>query len=428
MTFRPLRPLAPAVALLLLSSACDKKDPPAATTPSAATAAASSAAPAKGAPSASATGAATAAKKPGDAKAKAKATTEAKVTVEKRAEYKKLLADGRKLAGEKKWAASVTAFEAALAANPGDPRALAELGYAAYHADDLAKAAATNTKALEAATDPQLRAQVLFNEGMVAEKQNNKDLAKKSYEASLKLRPNTTVEKRLTDLGGAVVGTCDKSYPTIDALCTCLKTNEKDSIMSLEAATFACTEKPQTVPGLTVLRWGAGGDADEYGEHPWILLAKAADGWRKVADLGSDYSPGAFGVNNETSVDSVTSKTIDGRTVAEITWYQHDYDANMAGLEAETYDTKNVTICVLGPVPKCAVTIPVEETSAVIYPIEPEDDEAKKEIAEMKKENPEKSDTKTATYTIDGTGLVTVKETKGSRPFLAPLVKGVKLW
>lgn len=425
MNFRPLRPLAPAVALLLLASACEKKEPPTATTASA-TATAASATAAKSAPAAASVVAP--AKKPGDGKATAKASAEGKVTVEKRAEYKKLLAEGRKLAGEKKWAESTKAFEAALAANPGDPRALAELGYAAYHADDLAKATATNTKALEAATDPQLKAQVLFNEGMVAEKQNNKDLAKKSYEASLKLRPNATVEKRLADLGGAAVRTCDKSYPTIDALCTCLKTNEKDSIMSIGASSFACTEKPQTVPGLMVLRWGGGGDADGSGEHPWILLAKAADGWRKVADLGSDYSPGAFGVNNETTVDSVTSKTIDGRTVAEITWSQHDYDANMAGLEAETYDTKNVTICVLGPVPKCPITIPVEETSAVIYPIEPEDDEAKQEIAELKKENPEKSETKTAIYTIDGTGLVTVKETKGSRPFLAPLVKGVKLW
>ncbi len=425
MTFRPLRPLAPAMALLLLSSACDKKDAPTATTASS-TAVAASASAAKSAPPAAA--AAPSAKKPGDGKATAKATAEEKVTVEKRAEYKKMMTEGRKLAGEKKWVEATKAFEAALAANPGDPRALAELGYAAYHADDLRKATATNAKALEAATDPQLKAQVLFNEGMVAEKQNNKELAKKSYEASLKLRPNTTVEKRLTDLGGALVRTCDKSYPTIDALCTCLKTNEKESIMSIGASSFACTEKPQTVPGLTVLRWGGGGDADETGEHPWLLLAKAADGWRKVAELGSDYSPGAFGVNNETSVDRVTSKTIDGRTVAEISWSQHDYDANMAGLEAETYDTKNVTICILGPVPKCPVTIPVEETSAVIYPLEPEDDEAKKEIAEMKKENPEKSDTKTATYTIDGTGLVTVKETKGSRPFLAPLVKGVKLW
>ena len=76
----------------------------------------------------------------------------------------------RKLAGEKKWVEATKAFEAALAANPGDPRALAELGYAAYHADDLRKATATNAKALEAATDPQLKAQVLFNEGMVAEK------------------------------------------------------------------------------------------------------------------------------------------------------------------------------------------------------------------------------------------------------------------
>jgi hypothetical protein len=100
------------------------------------------------------------AKSPLDAAAKAKAKL-----------YLSALGRGRKATVKKDYGAAVAAFDEALKLEPRDARALAERGYAKYLAGDLDGGAQDFSLATPLASDPKLRAQIAFNQGLVAKKQ-----------------------------------------------------------------------------------------------------------------------------------------------------------------------------------------------------------------------------------------------------------------
>lgn len=370
-------------------------------------------------------------KKPGPGAAKG---AEPVPTKAKQAEYTQALAEGRKRAGEKKWADAVAAFERAVAARPGEPRAMAELGYAAGMAGDADKAALWNDKALAAATDPVTQAQVHYNQGKVLEKQGKKDQARGHYERSLALRPNATVSAALSGLG-VHAGNCDKVFPSVAALCGCYSTSKdkRDEIMigfGSGETKLTCTESKDVkksgakASSLSVIRWG---NAEDSGEHPWELLYTASGGTRPIAKLGLDYEPGAFGVHNSAGVTSIETKEVGGKQVAEVSWWQSNTDSNMAGLQLYEFETKNVTLCVLeDSKATCPITVVTEERSACSYPMDSAEDAA--EVEDMKKTDPPKDEVYKATFTISDAGVVTVKETQRTRKESAELVKGKKLW
>lgn len=372
---------------------------------------------------------------PGDAQAAATAEAPAEppaneklvLSTDALALFKKHLVAGREHAGAKRWTQAVSAFEAALEAVPGNARALSELGYSAYFAGDLDKARRINALALTAASEPGQKAQVLFNQGMVEEKQEHPELARARYQASLALRPNAVVQKRLDALGMAAA--CDGAFADLGALCTCRITREQDSVMLMSHAVPVCAEQPvPSVDGLKVLRWGVG---DSLGENQWFLAARGKDGWRKLVDVGSDFEPGAFGVHNEAKVDSITSRTVQGRRVALVEWTQHNTDMNMAGLEVNTYEAHHLTVCVLDDQPRCPVSLPLVENTSLEYSrdlVDADDTETQRTLAELERDNPPFSRSATARYVIDDQGKLTVTETRGKRPHLAPWLRGVALW
>jgi Tfp pilus assembly protein PilF len=99
-------------------------------------------------------------KAPLDAAAKAKAKR-----------YLSALGRGRKATVKQDYSAAVAAFDEALKLEPRDARALAERGYAKYLAGDLDGGAQDFRLATPFASDPKLRAQIAFNQGLVEKKQ-----------------------------------------------------------------------------------------------------------------------------------------------------------------------------------------------------------------------------------------------------------------
>ena len=272
---------------------------------------------------------------------------------------------------------------------------LAEVGWAALNAGDLDRAAAANKRALAHVKATNLRAQILYNAGRVAEAKKDDDAAKKAYSESLALRDNAEVKRRLEALGGTPPPRpmpCAAGGEKAEVLCNCL-TGLKDEVMVMWGEKPVCSAIPESLSlgttRLSVVRWGAPPDAG--GERVYTLAARDGGLLRPVAELGRDYMPGAFGVDNSAVVKGGKLETHNKRTVAVVRSEQHDRDQNMAGLELCTNDVEQDTVCALGEgttLTKCLV-IPrsIKSGCGPGVEIDPSeiDEETKKQLAEMQK-------------------------------------------
>jgi hypothetical protein len=141
----------------------------------------------------------------------------------------------------------VTAFERALAVDPGDARLRCETGYAAYRAGNVALADEYIAEAQRAlpdasATPAPLRVPVamcLYNAGLVHEARGRRDAARAAYAASIALRPNDTVQQHLDAVGGAPQGVTVTAFDGLDdaAIDARLLSSECDSYGSPTDAT-----------------------------------------------------------------------------------------------------------------------------------------------------------------------------------------------
>ncbi len=110
------------------------------------------------------------------------------------------LAEGRKLTRAKDYAGAIAAFDAAIAADPNMQWAWGGRGYAKLLDDQLAEAKKDCTHALTLDDEPRFAAAVHYNLGLIAKKQGDDKAARKAFTESLKLRPNSEVQKALDEL------------------------------------------------------------------------------------------------------------------------------------------------------------------------------------------------------------------------------------
>lgn len=317
---------------------------------------------------------------------------------------------GRKKTRAKDYKGALADFDRALAIAPDDGRVLAEVGYAAMLAGDNARASAANKRALANVHDKNLRAQVLYNEGRVAEAKGDKPAACKVYAESLALRENAEVRKRLTAAGGATVPPmpCPAGAPTPEALCTCLL-DDKTDYLGMKSDKPVCKVIPESLalgtPRLSVMKVGA---EDLPGELAYLLLARDGGTLRVVAELGISYEPGAFGVHNEAKVGTGVAKTFGKRSVVVVTSAQDNADQNLAGLELCTENEQRETVCALGEgaKPTRCVTVTVSSEGGCGPGVEPDDESSKAMVAEAKK-NWSTSSTK-STWTVQDDGALVV--------------------
>jgi hypothetical protein len=342
------------------------------------------------------------------------------------------LRSGQTHVREKRWAEAARAYEEALTLSPTDGSTLCELGFVAWKAGDYTKAEAANLRALTFVHEPNLRAKVLFNQGLVHESKGQKAEAAKRFEESLALRANATVEKHLRDIDKDKVVKapepekvpCPRSFRSVAEACTCLVDDAKgDPAAALPDNPILCTpEKTRTSDDeLTTLKVGP----EMLGERIHYAIAKTKDGFTPVAVLGRDFEPGAFGVHNEATVKGIETRELDGRKVFVIRSEQSNFDQNMAGLEQYQDVTQLVTYCLAKTPtegPRCPVQAPTDIHSTLAYPdFDEMSAEDKKEQKERRKGAYDRR--VLLAHTLLG-GAVAVKLTKGSAKDVAPAVIG----
>ena len=114
-------------------------------------------------------------------------------------DYDARMKAGTALEDQKKWAEALVEFEAALNARSGDAIALAEIGFTAFHAGNVARAKEASEVAILAAVDQKIRGSAMYNLGLAIEPTLPHAAATLYFESN-KIRPNATVRARLTKL------------------------------------------------------------------------------------------------------------------------------------------------------------------------------------------------------------------------------------
>lgn len=377
----------------------------------------------------------------GQASAKGRDAGATALTAQQRAVVLRELKEGRRLSRAKDWAGAIKAFDRALAIAPDDARVLSEVGWAAFQANDLARAESANKRALANAKEPEIRAPILYNMGRVAEAKGQNDVAKKAYGESLALRDNAEVKKRLTSIGGTPPSTetgldaaaglhCKEGAPSIEALCTCLAKHD-DELMTLVGEKSTCKKMPSAPilhARLSVMEWGTDGG----GERVHLLVLREGDKYRPVAELGRDYEPGAFGVHNNAEVKGGEVKKVHGHDVVVVKSEQNFSDSNLAGIEMCIENQKLETVCALSDAAgatKCT-QIAVDVESGCTLGVEPEpgdvDEETRKTVEALKKAKTTRSK---ASWAIAEDGKLTVQVVSGPRDGIpARMLRPFALW
>lgn len=312
-----------------------------------------------------------------------------KPTSDDRARVAHALHEGRTKARAKDWAGALASFERGLAAAPNDPTLLAETAWAAFNTSDLAKAESAARRGLAVAKRPNLRAQILYTAGRIAEAKNESDAARRAYGESLALRDNAEVKRRLSALGGSLAGelVCAEGAASIETLCGCLRKRKADLIV-MEGDEVTCRSLPVSLtlgtPRLSVVRWGSTSEAQ------YLLVAHDGPTFRPVAELGRDYEPGAFGVHNGSTVPGGEKRKLGEREVFVVKSEVRNTDMNLAGLEECFEDIDRETVCALGDEkkPTRCIVVPVSTKSGCGQGVEPDpselDDAMKELLAERK--------------------------------------------
>ncbi|HVV81436.1 MAG TPA: tetratricopeptide repeat protein, partial [Kofleriaceae bacterium] len=287
------------------------------------------------------------------------------LTAAQRKEYRKHLAQGRKLGGAKAWGDAVAELQQCLKVIPGDARANGELGWAAFQAGDYDTARKANTAAVQAAGDNKVKASSLYNLGRVAEATNDKEAAARFYTQSLLLRPNKTVSDRLTALGKAPPAAgaspaaelpCQKPAADTGALCACLAGQKYDFMDDDAQPTCSLDDGPHPAD-LAIAQV----DID-FGNAELFLLWHGPSGWVVLDDLGYLYKGGMMGVTGEMELGPITDEQVGGHRVVTVTMTEHHHDTDLGIDEEEELDTTTETVCVLGAAPHCPLAVPVHVT------------------------------------------------------------------
>jgi tetratricopeptide (TPR) repeat protein len=279
---------------------------------------------------------------------------------EVRAKYRGHLAEGRRLAKAGQWKEAIVEFDAALAAIPGDDRALGELSWAAFSAGDLARAREAGEAAVRVTTTPKVKGASLYNLGRALEASGDTEGAREAYRASLAARPNDVVRKRLETLGAPPPATPHAcAAPRLETeLCVCA-TKLVDAEYA-ETAANTCEVSKLDLDGFAMVRH----QTSDVGEETVLLAARSTGGWGIVTELGTVYNPGMFGITEEWSVSAIQERTVGGRQVIEIETKNARGDTDMGLSETETETTVTVTWCVRDGE---ALSCPVQRTARHEY-------------------------------------------------------------
>ncbi len=314
--------------------------------------------------------------------------------------YRQGLSEGRKLHKAKDYAGAVKAFEKALAVNPDDPRALSELGYAAFFAKDYKYAEESTKKALDRSSDPELRGATLYNLGLIYEANGKNADAITAYMQSLEARPNRVVREALAKLDPTKAALYDPlkpialsgPYAKLDDWCkaakadssflqttVCLSSIDKKSPPygvegQFEASAVAAPYLAvRLVVAAAPLFFDEGSAApatfEGSGEALYHVAIQTKKGWYVTEEGIYVYNPGAFGIYNDLSIKSIEVKdAIPGGQPEVLISYSFDSrDSDMAGAIAYYASSEETILCGVGPsgAPSCTNPLTLKMVSGV---------------------------------------------------------------
>jgi hypothetical protein len=371
-----------ALFIVVGASACSRGETPAATDPKAA--------PAPGTPGTPPTPAGPAdAPKPATDTKKADEPPKASAS-EIAAQRKRMLValnEGRALVKKGEHAAGIAKYREVLAIDGSDPAALAELGWAAFLANDLELAASATEHALRFSRAANQRGMLLYNLGRVFEARGENEGARDLYVRSLAARPNATVLARLEALEAIVksklapagprsLSVLAKKLPTLQAVCDHLVADVCADHRMFEDETCGCEPKLEAESGggtwglVSLLTNQAGGS------EALFPVSQEADGWTVLDVAAETFNPGAFGIWEE--LEPPKAEMIDvlpgGGEEFLLTFSKgrSDRDMGINEIESESWGTRVLCTRDLGTT---ACTRPLVETYEYGREVEFEDEE-----------------------------------------------------
>lgn len=282
---------------------------------------------------------------------------------------------GRKAVQQKRHADGVAAFTAALAIDPNDAATLAELGWAAYLAGDLASAQRHTERAIAGDASDRTRGAALYNLGRILEDRGERDGAAAAYRRSLQLRPNDVVQGRLAALTGAGADAsghdCDIALrpgrPAMDVCAALVAGMPADEVFSshrcdeqetapgevvVDAAGTPAGGEPSTIidleiaGGIRVAHFRVESWLESGGSSDEVYLALLYDDRWYLAELGSAYNPGVGYIGESFTVDSVAANDLipGGRPEVVVTLSADRHDGDYGDNTTENDSSRLIAV------------------------------------------------------------------------------------
>lgn len=299
-----------------------------------------------------------------------------------RAAYLAALSKGRALTKGERYDEAIEVFEEALELDPDNVSLLAELGWAAFLADEYALCDRMTNRALVFARKDKTRGMLLYNLGRSAEATGELERARAHYEHSLRLRKNQTVRKRLAGLDGgddpgtddgsnqptpadagmplpdvtadavpAPLGIAATSVSDLEAACAWLIDNRCDEVSTFTGDSCTCSQGATTQDAdlAAAVLTLATGDGAGAGNRAAVIGTRPGKGgaWQLSEPIGWEYNPGAFGIFEELVVSGLQLRTdlFSDRSAVMIEIKKERVDSNLGSNEVEAESANYIVIC-----------------------------------------------------------------------------------
>ncbi|MGC4093413.1 MAG: hypothetical protein QM756_37065 [Polyangiaceae bacterium] len=322
------------------------------------------------------------------------------------------------------WAGAWLALRAAWLGYPHTAELSTELGYIALRAGYLEQVTPLNQDAYgdAEATDGELRASVLFTQGLLEERRGNSLRAALLFQWSLEWRDHLATRLHLLPLPNPEQRCANPS--SIVDFCDC------------NAASVARSEDPAVLPVTHACSKVADAVNQRYlvveqtisrslGSRTLLMLLEARPtGLALVRKLGDAYTPGAMGVSASATLDSINLQTIRAHQVLVVRTTTGEFDHNNAGAERMGSTSTVDVLCPVAATPlECSEPVQVRATTSYsLYKnVAPEGEPDDYRLSE------DRSSFVDYGYTVAADGTLTPKKLKGDLKLEKPPLP-IKIW
>lgn len=266
-------------------------------------------------------------------------------------QFRSKLDEGRKLTKAGDHEGGIERYHEALAIEPSNPSALAELGWAALLANQLDLAQGATSQALTYSRKPEQQGMILYNLGRVAEARGQTDEAINHYRVSLERRPNATVQTRLDGLLATTTVAPPREgleqlasgITDLGAACKLLADQKCADIFTMDEANCTCTAPDDESGGWALLEVG---EADSQNSQ-WYPAAKTSAGWVVFDTIAWIYNPGMMGIYEDVqwTVPELADLLAGGEPEWVLGFHKERSDSDMGINEFESESFSMSVIC-----------------------------------------------------------------------------------